>query len=442
MSLREIVLLTFFVLSVPVCFFRPFYGIALWIIVAFLNPQQLVWSTYSFPWALAIAIPTLAGFLISVRGWTSRVASREFYLIVVMWVWFTITSALSTQTPMFAHHAFDTWYRWQFVSKILLMSIVTMGMVDSFARLRILVMVIAGCFAVYILKSLPFIILERGAFRLYGPEHSMISDNNDFGLALNMTLPLFFFLAQTESRPMVKRLFGFLFVVTIPAIFFTYSRGALIGLLAILILMVLRLRQRLLLMPVLLVGIVIATLFAPESWQQRMDPTRQHTVDASALSRLNAWTFCWNLAMDFPITGGGFDTFTPELFDRYAPNSRDVHGPHSIYFGVLAEHGFIGLFLYLSLVLSCFVTIHRLIKLNRYQENETIVHYANMFRFSLVGFLISGMFLGRAYFDYFFTIVACIVILKQIVRNEWAATLAAEPILEEQEGLILGESPA
>ena len=44
-----------------------------------------------------------------------------------------------------------------------------------------------------------------------------------------------------------------------------------------------------------------------------------------------------------------------------------------------------------------------------------------MFRLSLVGFLTSGLFLGRAYFDYYFCIVACIIVLKHICQQDWAA---------------------
>ena len=124
----------------------------------------------------------------------------------------------------------------------------------------IFVLVMAGCFGYFILKALPFVILTGGAFRLYGPEFSMIADNNDLGLALNMTLPLFFFLAQTESRKWARWLCGFLFVITIPAIFFTYSRGALTGLIVVLTLMLLRSKKRILLIPVLGFGIVVALL--------------------------------------------------------------------------------------------------------------------------------------------------------------------------------------
>lgn len=433
MALRTILLLSFFCLSMPVCLVRPFYGILLWTIVAFLNPQAYIWdTTNSFPWALSVAIPTLAGFFLFSRGWLSRLQSREFYLIVALWTWFTITSLVSTNTAVFFHHSADTWYRWAFVSKILLMTVVTMGIVDSFARLRTLVLVIAGCFGVFILKSIPFMLMTGGEYRLYGPPNSMIADNNDFGLALNMTVPLYFFLAQTESRRWLKWLFGFLFVVTIPAIFFTYSRGALIGLVAILGLMLLQLKRRLLLVPVIALGAIIALLFAPEAWKERMDPSSSSTLDASARSRLNAWTFSWRLASDYPLAGGGFETFTPELFNRYAPNPADVHGPHSVYFGVLGEHGFFGLLLYLSLVASCMATLRRMLKMARSRGDQIVVSYANMFRFSLVGFLVSGMFLGRAYFDYFFAVVACAAVLKRVCLSDWASADAADGQAKEQ----------
>jgi hypothetical protein len=42
-----------------------------------------------------------------------------------------------------------------------------------------------------------------------------------------------------------------------------------------------------------------------------------------------------------------------------------------------------------------------------------------MFRFSLVGFLTSGIFLGRAYFDYLFSMVACVAALERVASQRW-----------------------
>ena len=439
MGLRDIAVLVFFIGSLPVCFFRPFYGILLWNVVAFLNPQRFAFGAASnFPLALAVAIPTLAGAFVFGRGWR-QLRSREVMLIVVLWLWFTFTSEVAASTPMFATHIDDTWFRWGVVSKILLMTLVAVSVVDSFARLRILVLVIAGCLAVFVLKDLPFMIATGGSFRLYGPPDSMIADNNDFGLALNMVLPLFLFLGRTESNRRVRALMYFLALATIPAIFFTYSRGALLGLGVVAIIAFFRLRRRWILIPVLTLALLTGLFLAPQSWQDRMSSLTSGNLDSSAMSRINAWTFSWRLASDFPITGGGFETFTPELFQRYAPTTSDVHGPHSIYFGVLGEHGFPGLLLYLLLVLSCLTTISRLVKLAQHHGDQRAADYANMFRLSLTGFLTSGLFLGRAYFDLYFSIVACIVVLNCVCRREWSKSAFLEDAQsgEEQEPVHL-----
>jgi putative inorganic carbon (HCO3(-)) transporter len=431
MPLRTIVLLVFFVGSLPICFFRPFYGIVLWIVIAFLNPQSYTWSFVdAFPWGMAVAIPTMAGLFLFDHHFEG-LKSRLVFLLVLLWVWFTVTTLISVNTEAFVHHAADTWDRWKFVSKILLMTLCMIPIVSSFARLRYLVLTMAGCFGFYVAKALPFIIATGGEYRLYGPERSMIGDNNDFGLALNMTLPLFFFLAHAESRPWMKRLFAFLFVITIPAIFFTYSRGALVGLATVLTLMLLQSRRRLALLPVIALGVAIAIFFAPPAWQQRMNPSGPGALDASAQSRLNSWAYARNLASDYPITGGGFATFTAQLYAQYAPIAREeALGPHSVYFQLLGEHGYVGLGLYLVMVLVCFLQLRRIRRDARAKQDQQVTYYSQMLKFSMLGFLTSGFFLGRAYFDYFFAIVACVAILDQAAKERWApqvATAAPRP---------------
>jgi putative inorganic carbon (HCO3(-)) transporter len=429
MASRSILLLAFLIPSLPVCFVRPFYGILLWTFIAFTSLQWYAYSAHMLPVAMLVAIPTLLGAAIFGRGWRNLL-TKECGLLLGLWIWFTITTFVAGGNPVFADHADELWPRWQFVSKIFLMTALAVVVVDSFARLRTLLIVIAGSFAFFVVKALPWLIGTGGADRVYGPENSMIADNNDFGLALNMTLPLFFFLAQSEQRAWVKRLFWCLFLATIPVIFFTYSRGALLGLIAVLGLMLLCLKQRIVLLPVLVVGLLIAALLAPPEWRQRMDPTSRNAMDASAQSRINAWTFCWRLASDYPITGGGFQTFTPRLFERYAPTVLDVHGPHSIYFGILAEHGFVGLLLYLALVGACFASTHRIVKWAKFQGDEIAANYGNMLRFALVGFLTSGLFLGRAYFDYYYTLIACIVVLQAICKRASSEAPQFEETLE------------
>src|SRR5215467_3197650 len=367
LGIRDIIVLTVILGSLPFCFAFPFYGILVWTVLSFLNPEKFAWVANQLPVSMAVAIPTLAGFVLFSWG-TSRLFRRDVFMLAVLWLWFTATTLNSVHDAMFAEKAASAWYYWNMVSKILMMTAVTIGIVDTWDRLRWLVLVIAGSFGFLVLKTLPIMILSGGASRVYGPPNSMIADNNDFGLALNMALPFFFFLAKTESNRRMRWLMALLFLATIPAILFTYSRGALVGLVAVLLCMMLQAKQKLILLPVAVLVFVFAAFLTPQSWRDRM--STQNALDASARSRLNAWSFSWALAKDNPLMGGGFDAFTPALFARYAPTAKDVHGPHSIYFGVLAEHGFIGLFLYLALIASCFAALHRTMRIARFRVDE------------------------------------------------------------------------
>jgi probable O-glycosylation ligase (exosortase A-associated) len=414
------ILLAVFIPSIPLSFVRPFYGLIWWYILAFGNPQSELyyWSaTTMIAWGLLVAIPTVIGMFLFERNDFRVYRSPEVLMIVVLWIWFSITSSVSTSTPMFQHHADDTWTHWGNVSKVFLMTLVTMTLVNSWYRLKVLVSVISAIFGFFVLKAIPFLIITRGQFRILGPPQSMIGDNNDFGLALDMTLPVFFFMAQLTTSRRWKSVYYCLFACTIPAVFFTYSRGALVGFVVVMGLMLWRAKGRLLLVPAVLLGVVVAFLFAPQAWRDRMDP--QQKADASVDSRLNAWAFSRNLANDFPITGGGFATFTPELYARYAPEHWEIVGPHSIYFEVLAEHGYPGLALYLTFMAVCLLGAQRLMRSAKWHGDGEAALYINMFRFSLLAFLVSGSFLQRAYFDYTFCIIACMVALRRVASERW-----------------------
>ena len=63
-----------------------------------------------------------------------------------------------------------------------------------------------------------------------------------------------------------------------------------------------------------------------------------------------------------------------------------------------------------------------------------------MLQFSILGFLVSGAFLGRAYFDYFFTLVACVAILKRLcafdrIDTELSSMPTEESALDEEDEL-------
>src|ERR1035437_4355192 len=100
-GIRDILVLVVIVGSAPVCFVAPFFGALMWTFVSFLNPHRFTWGMAStFPVAEIIAIPTLAGSLLFNRP-SKHFFSRNVFLLLILWAWFTFTTMLNTQMPEF-----------------------------------------------------------------------------------------------------------------------------------------------------------------------------------------------------------------------------------------------------------------------------------------------------------------------------------------------------
>jgi probable O-glycosylation ligase (exosortase A-associated) len=162
----------------------------------------------------------------------------------------------------------------------------------------------------------------------------------------------------------------------------------------------------------------------------RMVTIETYKKDPSAMGRINAWHFAWNLANHRPI-GGGFRAFTPQLFLKYAPNPDDYHDAHSIYFEVLGEQGYPGLAIFMGIMIASLLRLQRLRRDTRGDpEWKWIRDLAEMLQCSIVAYALAGSFLGLAYFDLYYYIVIAGVILDVVYMDEKrsrAAATVAEP---------------
>jgi len=304
------------------------------------------------------------------------------------------------------------------------MTFVAMLLVNSRQRFRQLVLVMALSLGVRAVWAGIWGVANGGEFRVYGPHGSFLEDNNDFALGLNMALPLQFYLIPGETRRWARWCLWLCFLGGILCVVLSYSRGGLLGLVVVLFLITMGSRHRIVATAMLATAALLILSFAPHQWTDRMDKMAHGEVDGSGQQRLIAWRTGWNLAMDYPITGGGLDAYPDVIVFRHyqpeqMPGGRESEGPHSIYFQVLGELGFVGLALFLMLMGSCFLSLQALRRQAKKQSaSHWVIPYTRMFQASLAAFAVSGAFLGRAYFDLWFEIVACIVVVQLLYRKE------------------------
>lgn len=413
--MRDIVVTAIFAVAIAYALRRPWAGVLVWSWLGYMNPHRLAYGfAYTFPFAAVTAAVILVAMIFSNEPkrlpWT-----RETVLLGLFVLWFTFTTFLALNQKR-------AWSGWDRSLKIELMIFVTMMVMRERKRLHLLAWVIVVSLGVFGVKGGLMAIVTGGSKMVQGPTDSFIAGNNEIALALVMVIPLMRYLQLQTGRAWVYRGLLAAQILTVLAVLCTYSRAGFLALSAVLLMMALKSRKKLLYSGMLAVSIVLLISFMPAQWSDRMHTIQTYRQDASAMGRINAWRFALNLASDHPLTGGGFNVFTWELFHKYAPDPNDHHDAHSIYFQVLAEQGYPGLILFLTLGFCTWRTGTWVVRhAGGLDSMLWAADLAAMCQVSLVGYIVGGAFAGLAYFDLPYHIMAMLVLCKALILDHYAA---------------------
>ena len=408
--MRDLVLACIVFGALPLAFKRPFVGVLLIAWLGYMNPHRLAWGfMFSMPVVQIVVIVTLIGMLASKEA-KRMVWSRETVLLVVFILWMGVTTS-------FAIYPSAAWPQYEKVLKIQILTFVTLLLLTSRERVHLLVWVIVLSLGFYGVKGGIFTILNGGAYRVQGPPGTFIGGNNELALAMVMTIPLMRYLHLQEKHHLVRLGLAVGMLLTAIAAFGTQSRGALVALLITGFFFWIKSRKKFATALFIVVAGAIGLSIMPEAWFERMNTIKSYDEDASALGRINAWWTAYNLAND-RFVGGGFELWRPPVFAMYAPDPDNVRDVHSIYFEVLGEHGWVGLVLFLSILgltwLKCGAVIRQA---RRKPETLWARDLAAMVQVTIAAYMSAGAFLGLAYFDYVYHLVAIVTVVHVLIRQ-------------------------
>jgi probable O-glycosylation ligase (exosortase A-associated) len=394
----------------PKSFKHPDVGILLWCWLAYMNPHKLSWSwAHDFPFSMVTALAILSGLLV----WKEpkKVPWNSVTIVLLIFnIWMLLTT-FNALNPDLA------WKQWNKIWKIQLFTYIMMMVMTTPDRINKMVWIIALSIGFYGFKGGIFTATTGGSYAVYGPGGSFIAGNNEIGLALIMTVPLIRYLQLVTQHPLIKRGLGVTIFLCLVSIIGTQSRGALLGMSAMVMFLILKSRQKFLLIIVLAVSIPAILAFMPDKWFNRMNTIKTYEQDQSAMGRVNAWHTAFNLAKA-RFMGGGFETFQPWIFEIYAPNPDNVHDVHSIYFEMMGEHGFLGLGFFLVLGAMTWSMASSCTKrAGKIPNAKWVADLCSMIQVSLVGYAVAGAFLGLGYFDLVYNLLAIVVVLNSMLKN-------------------------
>lgn len=434
--MRDILITLVIVGLLPFIVRNPRLGVYVWVWLAMMVPHRLAYGfARTLPFSMMVAVATLIGLLATKdRHRLPRSPILWAYLAFVAWMTVTSFFALDQSGAIFD--------RWVDILKIHIFIFIAMLLIRGREQIERLLWVLTLSLGFYGAKGGIFTVLTGGGGRVWGPSGGVIAGNNALGVALVMLVPfIYYLLLQTMKRYQRIGLVALL-VTTVLAILGTQSRGALLALLAMAVLLAIR-GRRAVLNTALIGGLVLAAIaFMPDSWTNRMNTIETYDGDSSAMSRVYTWTTLWNLALDRPLVGAGFNADIPVVFLKYAPPGvggfdfdGKIYVAHSIYFQALGEHGFPGLALFLLVGLLTWLRAGNVAK--QAQRDSVFLTWVpllmRMAQVSLVGYAVGGAFLSMVHFDFVYYIVALVLLVD--------ATMAEQKVTETRVAQTSVQSP-
>ena len=400
---------------------QTFWLVSLFVLFSFFRIHEAIPALYSLKIPLLLSLGALSALV-----WHSLISKqlKTFWHPSFTWLsifWFLVfIGILFSSNPGLAIKYFKAIY-W----KIIIMTFAIAWLVNSalnVQRISILIVLAGGLIAcVALSNSINGIGLVEGTRVTIGRNlGSVLGDPNDLSLVLMFPLAFAISLMTTKNLGGVRILGLIGTILSLSAVIATQSRGGLLGSVAVFGIFGLRIIKSKVLLAVIGTLALLVLAAAAGISDRKSGGAAEEGIDASAMGRLYAWEAAFGMAVDNPVTGVGLNNFYSNYF-FYSPHWDGLnHAVHSTWFGVLAETGFVGLFVFVGCIYSLVKTSQQTLGLldsdpsnySPYLHGTATAVYAG-----IIGTIVSGTFLTQGFTWPIYILAALCIALNRIVQN-------------------------
>lgn len=408
--MRDILLLLILAPGCLITLRFPFVGAMLWTWISIMSPHRLAFGfMLDAPLAQLIALCILIGMLASKEKRSPFIGAPVTWLVVFV-LWMCLTTALALYPE-------PSFVQLQKILKIDLMVLVSAMLIRTRREMLVFTWVMTLSLAFYGIKGGIFTLLTGGGSRVYGPSGTYVEENNALAAALVLVVPLIRFLQTTLTNARLRLAMTGAMLLCCVSILGSHSRGALLAVSSMLAVMWWRGRSKVITAALVLSCGAAALSFMPAEWWARMHTIETYEEDRSAMGRIHAWSMAINLAKD-RLVGGGFSIWNAPTYATYQPDAPLVVSAHSIYFHIIGEHGFIGMFIYLGMWMATWLSAGWLRKhAGKQPETRMFANLGAMAQVSLIGFSVGGAFLSLAYYDLPYNLLVLVAAARVWVQS-------------------------
>ena len=436
----------------PVALLRAFtsQGFAFWMACTYLFFEyvrpQAIWPLFdAYPyWARTFILLALVGWLLDPKRqfvWTRMSTGIALFLGVI------ILASITAYWPALSWSRFINFFNWVVIFFVLTQTVTT--------RVRFYILLL-----IFLLASFKLSLHGARVWAMMGFSFSSWGLRGPAGffanpgeLAIQMVvfapIALFFCLAVA---PYVKRWqLYLLYLMPITAALTamgTNTRGGQLALAAQVLALILTMKQRFKALLLVAVLAVVGYHLLPEEQKLRFE---QAGTDATSEQRLLYWKHGWQMMKDHPVLGVGYFNFIPYYNLHHSDDlvlavtqQGGAQLPHNIFIQVGTDAGFIGLGLFLLLILGAFLTMRRLGREAGARGDPFVYNMAKGMNLALLGYVVAGQFVTVAYYPYLWIHLAFVTIMFHFWRMEQGNSAKvqrpsfAAPPLQDDAGPVTG----
>lgn len=404
-----------------------FYLVLAYLLFEFGRPQELIPGLRSIPIGTGLSVLILSKVIMLGKLDLSRLQTK---------LWIPLFVVMAIHVPI----ARNNFWALMTFKDMFLMYCVFLGIVsfiDSLEKMMTLMKVWLGVHVFLAVMG-----IAKGGIGI----GAWMGDENDFCMVMNMVVPFPYFLLFSANGVALKiRYLAFLGTYLLAAMA-TLSRGGFFGLASVGVYCWYRSPKKLNALIVVIVAVAFMALFAPASyWNEIMSSTDDTTMSiGTGAERLYTWGIGMEMFFSNPIIGIGQSNF-PWTFDLFEAgrrfNQKSIAGrqAHSAWVTLIAELGLAGIVIIGGMLLQCYVDL-KFVRTkfappeSRKRHGQTIragedvrIFLARAMEGSLIGFIVSGVFISILWYPALWIMMAFVVALRNISENAELVSEATPP---------------
>jgi len=378
-----------------------FWMVCAYLFLEYVRPQSIYPALNFLPWTQLVVIGAILGCF---ADRTVRWVSSPINTMLVLYFFVIGLSSYFAYFPQVSYDNLDRYYLWVIIYFVII------NVVNSRRRFFIFICIFFLASS-KLSVSLSLTWIKRGfAFTdwgLMGPP-GFFQNSGELAIQMLVFWP-FAWAFATSVKPFTSRRMHFLLmlmpVTAVMVILGASSRGAQIALIVQIILM----NHRSIFKPKIIISSLVVLFliwnFLPEQQKQRFENMGQ---DQTSQQRMLYWENGIDMVLDNPILGVGYFNFAP-YFERFYPEDillRQAELPHNIFIQVATDAGFVGLLIFLFIILYAFFKCRNL-RISGCEKNQALI--GNCANLSLIGFVVAGQFVTVTYYPFIWIHLALVV---------------------------------